>query len=279
MNLHEKDVREIIKRALAEDLGPGGDITTFATVDPDKEGVAAVIAKEDTVLAGLEVFLETFLYLERSVDFSTGFADGDVIKKGEVIAELVGPLHILLTGERVALNLLQRMCGIAALTSQFVQAVSGTKAQILDTRKTTPGLRVLEKYAVTVGGGKNHRFGLFDGLLIKDNHIKAAGGIKEAVESARLKIPHTLMVEVECESISDVREALANGADILMLDNMDIKAMKAAVKEIAGRALIEASGNMTLERVGEVAKTGVDFISVGSLTHSAKAADLSMKIK
>ena len=279
MNLSTKNLREIIKRALDEDLGPGGDITTFATVDPDKDGSAVVIAKEELVLAGIEVFLETFLVLDKSVDFSTGFADGDKVEKGEVIAGLSGPLNILLTGERVALNLLQRMCGIATLTSQFVRAVSGTKAQILDTRKTTPGLRALEKYAVTVGGGKNHRFGLFDGLLIKDNHIKAAGGITKAVEAAREKIPHTLMIEVECESIADVREALSSGVDIVMLDNMNLKAMKAAVKEIAGRALIEASGNITLERVGDVAKTGVDFISVGALTHSAKAADISMKIK
>ncbi|MHB8173645.1 MAG: carboxylating nicotinate-nucleotide diphosphorylase [Nitrospirota bacterium] len=279
MNLHGKDVREIIRRALDEDLGPGGDITTFATVDPDKEGAAVIIAKEELVLAGLEVFLETFLALERSVNFSTGFADGDKVEKGEAIAEISGPLNILLTGERVALNLLQHMCGIATLTSQFVRAVSDTKAQILDTRKTTPGLRALEKYAVTVGGGKNHRFGLFDGLLIKDNHIKAAGGITKAVEAARQKVPHTLMIEVECESIADVREALSAGADIIMLDNMNLKAMKAAVKEIAGRALIEASGNMTLERVGDAAKTGVDFISVGALTHSAKATDISMKIK
>jgi nicotinate-nucleotide pyrophosphorylase (carboxylating) len=205
--------------------------------------------------------------------------DGDMVKNGETIAELDGPLATLLTGERVALNLLQRMSGIATLTSKYATEVSRTKARILDTRKTTPGLRVLEKYAVTVGGGHNHRFGLSDGILIKDNHIAAAGGIKKAVESARELAPHTLKIEVECGSLAQVKEALAVGADIIMLDNMDNKTMKSAVKTIAGKALVEASGNMSLERVADVAKTGVDFISVGALTHSAPAIDISMRVK
>jgi len=271
-------IQEIISRALAEDIGHG-DITTEVTVDPEAEGKAIIVAKEDLVLCGIDVFLEVFLTLDPSIDFSCEFMDGESIANGNIIAELAGPLATLLTGERVALNLLQRMSGIATLTAKYAKAVSGTKAWILDTRKTTPGLRVLEKYAVTVGGGHNHRFGLSDGILIKDNHIAAAGGIKKAVESARYLAPHTLKIEVECSTIAQVKEALAVGADIIMLDNMDNKTMKAAVKTIAGKALVEASGNMSLERVAAVAQTGVDFISVGALTHSAPAIDISMRVK
>ncbi len=271
-------IRDIISCALIEDIGHG-DITTRATVDPGRDGTAVIVAKEDFILAGIEVFLEVFLYLEPAIDFSVNFADGDRINKGEVIAELSGPLATLLTGERVALNLLQRMSGIATLTAQYAEAVSGTKVKVLDTRKTTPGLRALEKYAVTVGGGQNHRFGLFDGVLIKDNHIAAAGGIKKAIASARKSIPHTLKIEVECATLEQVKEALSAKADIIMLDNMDIKTMKAATDMIGRKALIEASGNMTLERVRAVARTGVDFISVGALTHSARAVDISMLVK
>ena len=276
--MNKLEISDIISRALAEDIGHG-DITTRATVDPDRDGTAIIVAKEDFVLAGIEVFLEVFLYLEPAIDFSVNFADGDRIKKGETIAEVSGPLATLLTGERVALNLLQRMSGIATLTTKYAEAVSGTKAKILDTRKTTPGLRVLEKYAVTIGGGQNHRFGLFDGVLIKDNHIAAAGSIKKAIAAARKNIPHTLKIEVECATLAQVKEALSAKADIIMLDNMMEKQMKEAVGLIGRKALIEASGNMTLERVKAVAKTGVDFISVGALTHSAKAADISMLVK
>lgn len=270
-------VREIIDRALMEDIGPG-DLTTNATVDPDKDGKAAVIAKEGFVLAGIDIFLQVFLTLDRSMDFSCEYLDGDVVKKGSIIAELTGPLIALLTGERVALNILQRMSGIATLTSKYVGAVSGTKARILDTRKTTPGLRVLEKYAVTVGGGKNHRFGLYDGVLVKDNHIAAAGGIKKAVLALREAAPHGLKIEVECTTLDEVSQALAAKAEVIMLDNMDTDTISDAVKAVAGKALIEASGNMTVSRVREVARTGVDFISVGALTHSAPAVDISMKI-
>lgn len=276
--MNRDQVRYIIEKALVEDIGHG-DITTQATVDPDRDGTAVIVAKEDFVLAGIEVFLEVFLYLEPAIDFSVNFADGDRIKKGEMIAEISGPLATLLTGERVALNLLQRMSGIATLTAKYAEAVSGTKAKVLDTRKTTPGLRVLEKYAVTVGGGRNHRFGLFEGVLIKDNHIVAAGGIKKAIASARKSIPHTLKIEVECATLAQVKEALSAKADIIMLDNMTEKQMKEAVGVIGRKALIEASGNMTLERVKAVAQTGVDFISVGALTHSAKASDISMLVK
>jgi len=275
--MNELDIREIISRALAEDIGHG-DVTTGATVDPDAEGTSIVVAKEPFVLAGYEVFLEVFLSLEPSIDFSANYVDGDRVKKGDVVMELQGPLAALLTGERVALNLLQRMCGIATLTGKFVAAVSGTKARILDTRKTTPGLRVLEKYAVTVGGGWNHRFGLSDGVLIKDNHIAASGGIRNAVTAARELAPHMLKIEVECSTIEDVKEALACRADIIMLDNMTTRTMKEAVGIIGGKAMTEASGNMTVKRVREVAETGVDMISVGALTHSAPAVDISMRI-
>ncbi len=276
--MNEMLIKEIITRALAEDIGMG-DVTTNAIVDPEAVGEAVVIAKEDFILAGCEIFLEVFLTLDPGIDFFVEYLDGDRIKKGETVMTLNGPLNVLLTGERVALNLLARMSGIATLTSKYVREVEGTKARILDTRKTTPGLRVLEKYAVTVGGGYNHRVGLYDGILIKDNHIAAAGGIKNAVEAARRRASHVLKVEVECEAMDDVKEALKAKADIIMLDNMDTDSMKAAVKLINKRALVEASGNMTLKRVRAVAETGVDLISVGALTHSAPAVDISMNIK
>ncbi len=271
------NVNDIIRLALAEDIGHG-DVTTAATVDPDAEGTAAVVAKEGFMLAGYEVFLEVFMTIDPAIDFSVNRVDGDRVRKGDVIMELEGPLAALLTGERVALNLLQRMSGVATLTDKYVRAVSSTKARILDTRKTTPGLRVLEKYAVTVGGGYNHRFGLSDGVLIKDNHIAAAGGIANAVMAARENAPHTLKIEVECESMDHVKAALGAGADIIMLDNMDVPSMAKAVKLIGGKALVEASGNMTLKRAAEAAKVGVDLVSVGALTHSAPAVDISMKI-
>ncbi|MGA2192064.1 MAG: carboxylating nicotinate-nucleotide diphosphorylase, partial [Nitrospirota bacterium] len=245
--MNELTVQEIINRALAEDIGPG-DITTAATVDPDAEGRATVIAKQAMVLAGIDVFLSVFLTLDKAIDFSCSFLDGDKIKKGAAIATIGGPMGVLLTGERVALNLLQRMSGIATLTSKYAAAVEGTKARILDTRKTMPGLRVLDKYAVTVGGGYNHRFGLYDGILIKDNHIAAAGGIEKAVSAARISAPHMLKLEVECTTPAEVKEAIAAGADIIMLDNMDIVGMKKAVRDIGSRALVEASGNMDLRR-------------------------------
>jgi len=270
-------VSDIIRAALAEDIGHG-DVTTGACVDPDAEGTAEVVAKENFLLAGYEVFLEVFLTLDPAIDFSVNRMDGDKVKKGAVIMELEGPLSSLLTGERVALNLLQRMSGIATLTDRYVRAVSGTNARILDTRKTTPGLRVLEKYAVTVGGGYNHRFGLSDGVLIKDNHIAAAGGIAGAVIAARENAPHTLRIEVECATMDEVKAALDASVEVIMLDNMDVSTIKKAVKLIGDRALVEASGNMTLRRAAEVARAGVDMISVGALTHSAPAVDISMNI-
>jgi nicotinate-nucleotide pyrophosphorylase (carboxylating) len=205
--------------------------------------------------------------------------DGDRVASGTEIARLSGHTRALLRGERVALNLLQHMSGIATLTSRYVEQLTGHKAQVLDTRKTLPGLRQLEKYAVRMGGGKNHRFGLFDGLLIKDNHIKAAAGIAKAVELARKNAHHLLDVEVEAKTLDEVQEALRTDADIIMLDNMSLGMMREAVKLVAGRALVEASGNVTLETIRQIAETGVDYISAGSLTHSAPAADISMKIQ
>jgi nicotinate-nucleotide pyrophosphorylase (carboxylating) len=211
--------------------------------------------------------------------FTPRFSDGDPLKSGDIIAEMLGDAASLLQGERVALNFLQRMSGVATLTARYVAAVKGSKARIVDTRKTTPGLRGVEKYAVRVGGGNNHRSGLYDGVLIKENHITAAGGISIAVARARDYIPHTMKIEVETETLAEVAEALAAGADIIMLDNMDMAAMREAVAMIAGRALVEASGGVNLETVREIAETGVDIISVGALTHSCRAMDISMLLE
>jgi len=275
--MNERILREIIERALDEDIGHG-DITTESTVDPMIEGMAVVVAKQAFLLAGLDAFLEVFFQLDPSVEFTVSKIDGDRVKKGEAFAELKGGLRTLLTGERVALNILQRMSGIATLTAKYTDAVKGTNARLLDTRKTTPGLRMLEKYAVRVGGGHNHRYGLYDGLLIKDNHITAAGGITEAIRGARKRAPHTLRIEVECETVEQVAEAIKAGADIVMLDNMSAPDMKKSVKTAGGRVLVEASGNMTPKRAAEAAGCGVDFVSVGALTHSAPAVDISMLI-
>jgi len=275
--MNERTLQEIIERALIEDVGHG-DVTTESTVDPLAEGEATVTAKQGFLLAGLDAFLEVFFQLDPSMEFTVSRIDGDRVKKSEVFVELSGNLRVLLTGERVALNILQRMSGIATLTAKYVDAAEGTKARILDTRKTTPGLRQLEKYAVRVGGGHSHRHGLYDGVLIKDNHIAAAGGISAAVLAVRKRAPHTLAVEVECETLEQVAEAVRAGADIIMLDNMSASEMKKAVKSIGNKALVEASGNMTTRRAGEAARCGVDFVSVGALTHSAPAVDISMRI-
>lgn len=268
----------ILEAALAEDIHTG-DITTVAVV-PEKRNAKAILkAKEAMVLAGIEVAARVFQLLDPAIRFTPRFSDGAALQPGDILAELEGEAAFLLQGERVALNLLQRMCGIATLTSRYVEAVKGTRARIVDTRKTTPGLRVLEKYAVRVGGGINHRTGLYDGVLIKENHIAAAGGIAEAVRRARAYIPHTMKIEVETESQAEVGEALAAGADIIMLDNMDPAAMRQAVAAIGGQALVEASGGVNLDTVRVIAETGVDIISVGALTHSARAMDISMLLE
>jgi nicotinate-nucleotide pyrophosphorylase (carboxylating) len=268
----------IIEMALAEDIHTG-DMTTLSIVRDRHEVRARMIAKEAMVLAGIDVAARVFHTLDQRILFTPLFRDGDGLKKGDVIAELLGDASQLLQGERVALNILQRMCGIATTTARYVAAVNGTQARIVDTRKTSPGLRILEKYSVRAGGGFNHRFGLYDGVLIKENHIAAAGGITVAVKRARERIPHTMKIEVETESLPQVAEALECGADIIMLDNMDLETMRKAVELISGRALVEASGGVNLDTVREIADTGVDIISVGALTHSARAMDISMLLE
>lgn len=265
----------IIENALMEDIHTG-DITTLAVVRENRKMRARLKAKEAMMLAGIEVAARVFHVLDPGITFTAHFSDGDLLDSGDMIAEIVGDASLLLQGERVALNLLQRMCGVATQTARYVQAVAGTKARVVDTRKTTPGLRILEKYAVRVGGGINHRTGLYDGVLIKENHIAAAGGITTAISRARAYIPHTLKIEVETETLAEVGEALTAGADIIMLDNMDVTTMREAVAMIGGKALAEASGGVNLTTVREIAETGVDIISVGALTHSVRAMDISM---
>jgi nicotinate-nucleotide pyrophosphorylase (carboxylating) len=269
-------VVETLRRALEEDLGPG-DLTTTLLIPKRKKATAQFIAKENSILAGLPFASLVFQLLDQTVRFRPCFADGAVIKKGSIIAEVFGYTGVLLAGERLSLNLLQRLSGIATTTGKYVEKVKGCKAKIVDTRKTTPCLRFMEKYAVRTGGGFNHRFGLFDGILIKDNHIKASGSIVKAVRLAQGS-HHLSKIEIEVESILGLREAIKAGADIVMLDNMRIADMRKAVREADGRVVLEASGGITLENVREVAETGVDLISVGALTHSAPAVDISLQI-
>ena len=271
-------VDEIISKALAEDIHTG-DITTMAVVRERREAAAGLKAKEDLILAGVQVAARVFRMLDEHIIFQAHFSDGDRLKAGDIIAGIRGDAALLLQGERVALNLLQRMSGVATLTARYVAAVQGTKARVVDTRKTTPGLRVLEKYAVRVGGGTNHRTGLYDGVLIKENHIAAAGGITAAVNNARSYIPHTLKIEIETETLEQVAEALAARAEIIMLDNMSTAMMREAVALIGGKATVEASGGVNLDTIREIAQCGVDIISVGALTHSAPAMDISMLLE
>ncbi len=273
-----RQIRKIIETALAEDIGTG-DITTGAVVGSELPGKAQAWAKDDFVVAGIDIFKEVFCCLDDRTQFQLRASDGQLVKKGDVVAEISGRLFYILQAERVALNIFQRMCGIATLTRKYVEAVRGTKAKILDTRKTMPGLRVIDKMAVSIGGGFNHRMGLYDGVMIKDNHIAAAGSITTAVEVQRKRLAHTLKIEVETKNLSEVQEALDCGVEIIMLDNMALEEMKKAVELIAGRALVEASGNVNLQRVAAIAATGVDYISVGELTHSVRAADISLLIK
>jgi len=271
-------IRDILERAFREDM-PLGDITTDYTVPENSVSKAVITAKQDGVIAGLEVCMEAFKMLDPDVKLQPLAKDGDFVNKGDRILMIEGKSRAMLKAERTALNLLQRLSGIASETRKYVDRISGYKAKVVDTRKTTPGLRLLEKYAVRVGGGTNHRFSLSDGVLIKDNHIKAAGGIRQAVEDVRKRIPHTVKIEVETETLEQVKEALDSGADIIMLDNMTPELMKQAVELIAGKALTEASGNVKLDNIEEVAATGVDIISVGAITHSVKAMDISMKFE
>lgn len=269
-------LKDTIHNAILEDIGHG-DVTSELTIPKDSNAKARIVAKEDFILAGMPFFNEVFNHIDPAVSVEILAEEGRAIKNGDIIAKLSGRTRSLLAGERVALNILQRISGIATLTHFFMKEVSGFPVRITDTRKTTPGMRVMEKYGVKTGGGFNHRFGLYDGILIKDNHIAAVGGIKAAVEAAK-KCHHLLKVEVEVKDIDELRDALDAGADVVMLDNMDIDVMKEAVKIVSGRALLEASGNVSLENLKDIAETGVDIISVGALTHSAKAVDISMKI-
>lgn len=271
-------IRRIIAAALAEDIGKG-DITTLATVSPKKKGRAVAVAKQDFIVAGLEIFEFAFKCIDKNIKVNKFTTDGNPVKEGDILAEVAGRLSVILQAERTALNFLQRMCGIATQTARYVRAVQGTGVQILDTRKTVPGLRLLDKMAVRLGGGMNHRFGLFDAVLIKDNHIEAAGGITAAVAAQKKYLKKKLKIEVEVKNISEVKEALACGVDIIMLDNMTNAAMKKAVALVQGRALTEASGNVNLRRIVSIAKTGVDFISIGELTHSVSAADISLLVE
>ncbi len=269
------EIERIVRTALEEDIGLG-DVTTEVTVAADTVARAQLVAKEDFTLAGIDVAAVVFRQLDPQVSFEKILTDGETVRKGEVIAWIKGKASVLLQGERVALNLLQRMSAIATVTAEYVAAVAGTNAIIVDTRKTVPGLRALDKYSVRMGGGRNHRIGLFDGVLIKENHVAAAGGITAAIERAKQKLPHTLKIEIETRDLTEVEEALAAGADIIMLDNMGLDEMRQGVELIAGRALVEASGGVNLERVSDIAATGVNIISVGALTHSVTAADISM---
>ena len=269
-------VLRAVGEALAEDVGLAGDITTAATVPEDARASAVLAARKPGVIAGLEVSEAAFHLIDPDVRFEAGIGDGEMVEAGCAVARVSGKACALLTAERVALNFLCRMSGIATLTRRFVDAVAGTKARIVDTRKTTPGLRAFEKYAVRCGGGYNHRGGLFDAILIKDNHIVAAGGLARAIAAARAQAGHLMKLEVEVTSLDELKEALMHGVDAVLLDNMTLEELREAVGIVAGRATTEASGGVTLETVRPVAETGVDVISVGVLTHSAPILDLGL---
>lgn len=269
-------INEKIADWLKEDMN-NGDITTDSLIDEKLVSSGEIIAKENGVIAGLEVMKRVFQILDQGIIFEGMVMDGDRVKKGEVLAVIKGKTKSILKGERLALNLLQRMSGIATQTAKYVDSLQGLNTRLVDTRKTSPGLRILEKYAVRVGGGYNHRFNLSEGVLIKDNHIKASGSIQIAIERARKMIPHTMKIEIEVETLEQLEEAIKSGADIIMLDNMDCATMKEAVLRNKGRAILEASGNVNHTNIRQVAESGVDIISVGSITHSFQALDISLK--
>lgn len=270
-------VEHLIDLALIEDILEG-DITTENIIDENKKVTAIFRAKADGIIVGLFVAEKVFKKLDKNILWNPKFNDGDFIKSGDVLVEFTGSYRAILTGERTALNFIQRMSGVATQTNEFVNAISGTNSQILDTRKTLPVYRMLDKYSVKMGGGTNHRMGLFDMVMIKDNHIKVAGGITKAVNKIRLSVNKNIKIEVETSSIKEVEEAINCKVDLIMLDNMNNDEMKKAVEFIAGRALVEASGNVNLKRVKSIAETGVDFISIGALTHSVMALDISQYI-
>ena len=271
-------IDKIVEQVLLEDIGTG-DITTEFILPSDLKAKGIIKTSEEGVVAGLDIACLIFKKLDSEIVFQEKIKDGTKVARGKVLAEISGSARTILKGERAALNFLQRMSGIATITSKFCQEIKNLPVRIVDTRKTTPGLRILEKYAVLMGGGYNHRFGLYDAVLIKDNHIAVAGGIKSAVNSVRKQISHMIKIEIEVENLSQLQEALEMKVDIVMLDNMDLETMKEAVKIVKGEALIEASGGITLKKVREIAQTGVDLISVGALTHSVKSLDIGMEIK
>jgi len=272
-------LKKAIEKFLQEDIG-SGDLTSEATLPEDLTGTAEFVAKGSFVVCGIETVAPLVFKIQNpAIEITSASRDKTPASPGDILLTAQGPVLDLLKAERVALNLVQRLCGVATLTARFVEKVRPLPVKILDTRKTTPGLRMLEKYAVRVGGGHNHRFNLADGILIKDNHIEACGSIKNAVERMREKIPHTMKIEVEAATIEQVRECVSCAVDIIMLDNMEPARMREAVKLVGGRALLEASGGINLDNVRKIAETGVDFISVGALTHSARACDISMRLR
>lgn len=277
MTLPQFYVDDLIKRAIIEDINYI-DVTTDYLVDENDTAAAKFVSKDEGVLAGLDIALRVFTLLDDTTTFEVFKHDGDTVQKGDILARISGKTRTLLKGERTALNLLQHMSGIASMTNRCVKLVEGTNASITDTRKTLPGLRPLQKYAVICGGGKNHRYNLSDGAMLKDNHIDAYGSLTGAVNALRKKIGHMVKIEVETRTLEELDEALKAGADVIMLDNMDYDTMKEAVRRTNGRALLEASGNVTPENIRKVAECGVDIISLGALTHSVKCFDISMRI-
>lgn len=272
-------VEQAVATALEEDLGGVGDITTNAIIPPDAQGDASIIVRKPGVIAGLDLAAASFKSLDPDVRFTRIVEDGSKVEVGATIARIAGKTRALLTGERTALNFFGRLSGIATLTAGYVAAVEGTHAKIVETRKTTPGLRALEKYAVRCGGGTNHRFGLYDAVLVKDNHIAAAGGLAEALNAVRTAVGHLVKIEVEVDTLDQLEKVLRFPIDAVLLDNMDAGTLKRAIALVKGRVMTEASGGVTLESVREIAKTGVDLISVGALTHSARSLDSSLEWK
>lgn len=270
------NIDNYILSALQEDI-TSEDVTTNAIMPDYVKGHADLICKEDGIICGLDVFERVFTLLDSNSTFITKYNDGDEVKKGDILGEIIGDIRVLLSGERTALNYLQRMSGIATFTKELVAELKDSKTKLLDTRKTTPNMRVFEKYAVKVGGANNHRYNLSDGVLLKDNHISAAGGVKKAITMAKEYAPFVRKIEVEVETLTMLEEALEAGADIIMLDNMDNETMKEAVQRVNGKALTECSGNVTKERLKEIADIGVDYVSSGALTHSAPIMDISLK--
>jgi len=275
--MHTHTVKTLIQTALNEDIG-SGDITTDNLIDPNLTGSSVLMAKEPLILAGIDIARQVFHTLDATIKFKALLADGETAEIGEPLAKIQGKLASLLIGERTALNFLQRLSGIATNVAAYIGLIEGTSVRLVDTRKTTPGWRVLEKYAVRVGGAHNHRMGLYDGVLIKDNHIAAFGGVAESILHIRKHVSHLVKIEVEVSTLAEVKEALQAGVDVIMLDNMSLENIKTAVAMIQKAALVEVSGNVTRTELPDLASTGVDIISIGALTHGARAVDISMKI-